>query len=141
MQTILYGDFQFNPRQCGVMQFGEVKQSIAIQCTEVYSCLVQSSLVSFTPVVLPRHQLIFQRTQPTKGYPVIRGWTSNTGISVLELFMRRWSQLQAKLQLQEESKARIQAQVQWNFWVMKVKASQSRSSSSKKKHLWRGDRA
>ena len=90
MQTILYGYFQFNPRQCGVMQFGEVKQSIAIQCTEVQCCLVQSSLVSFTPVVLPRHQLIFQRTQPTKGYPVIRGWISNTGISVEQYWSDSW---------------------------------------------------
>ena len=28
MQTILYGDFQFNPTQCSVMQSGEVKHSL-----------------------------------------------------------------------------------------------------------------
>ena len=47
MQAILYGDFWFNPRQCSVMQSGEVKhilqQSSAVKCIAVWSSPLQSS--------------------------------------------------------------------------------------------------
>ena len=54
MQAILYGDFWFNPRQCSVMQSGEVKhslqQSSAVKCIAVWSSAVLSRSLQSSPV-------------------------------------------------------------------------------------------
>ena len=52
MQAILYGEFRFNPRQCSLMQSGEVKhslqQSTAVKCIAVWP--VQSYPAHSSPV-------------------------------------------------------------------------------------------
>ena len=54
MQAILYGDFWFNPRQCSVMQSGEVKhslqQSSAVKCIAVWSSAVLSRSLQSSPI-------------------------------------------------------------------------------------------
>ena len=54
MQAILYGHFRFNPRQCSVMQSGEVKhslqQSSAVKCIAVWSSAVLSRSLQSSPI-------------------------------------------------------------------------------------------
>ena len=128
--------------RCNAVWWSQAIYSNPVHWSAVLSGPVQSSLVyssSFTEASPDLSKDTTSQRVPSDSWLNFLHWDISRAL--LEWFIKRWSQLQAKRQLQEESKARIQAQVQWNFWVMNVKASQSSSSSSKKKHPWRGDRA